>query len=92
MIVFGILGYLMREMEYPVAPLVLGVILGDILDKNLRRALILSDGSLIPFFTRPIGLVLFLFTVFTILSKMKWFKQLMTQMRSRIKSLFVKGA
>jgi putative tricarboxylic transport membrane protein len=92
MIVFGILGYLMREMEYPVAPLVLGVILGDILDKNLRRALILSDGSLIPFFTRPIGLVLFFFTLFTILSKMKWFKQLMTQMRSRIKSLFVKGA
>jgi putative tricarboxylic transport membrane protein len=36
----------------------LGIILGDILDKNLRRALILSDGSVILFFTRPICAVI----------------------------------
>ncbi|RLE11830.1 transporter [Candidatus Aerophobetes bacterium] len=77
MIFFGILGYLMREMEYPVAPMVLGIILGNILDKNLRRALILSNGSLIPFFTRPISLVIFILTVITICSKMKWFRFLM---------------
>ena len=40
MIIFGILGFFMRELEYPMAPMVLGIVLGDILDKNLRRALV----------------------------------------------------
>ena len=55
MVFFGITGYLLRKMNYPVAPLVLGIILGDLLDKSLRRSLILSDGDLTPFFTRPIS-------------------------------------
>jgi putative tricarboxylic transport membrane protein len=42
-------------MKYPMAPLVLGIILGDLLDKSLRRGLTLSDGDLTPFFTRPIS-------------------------------------
>ena len=42
------------------APLVLGLVLGDILDKSLRRGLVLTDGDLMPFFTRPISLVLWL--------------------------------
>ncbi|MBD3306520.1 transporter [candidate division KSB3 bacterium] len=88
MIVFGIIGYLMREMEYPVAPMVLGIILGDILDKNLRRSLILSDGSLVPFFTRPICLVIFLITLLTVLSKMKWFRRWISQLTSGIKAAF----
>ena len=37
------------------APLVLGIILGDLLDKSLRRGLTLSDGDLSPFFTRPVS-------------------------------------
>ena len=81
MIVFGIIGYFMREMEYPVAPMVLGIILGDILDKNLRRALILSDGELGPFFSRPICLIIVLITLLTIFSKMAWFKHLISRIR-----------
>ncbi|MDP3176376.1 MAG: tripartite tricarboxylate transporter permease [Spirochaetaceae bacterium] len=76
MIVFGLLGYILRQMEYPMAPLVLGIILGDILDKNLRRALILSSGSVEPFFTRPICLVLMLLTLFVVLSRAAWVKAL----------------
>ncbi|MEY4711866.1 MAG: hypothetical protein RIS88_1316 [Pseudomonadota bacterium] len=57
MLVFGILGYGLRQFGYPMAPLVLGIVLGDLLEKNLRRALILSDGDLVPFFTRPISAV-----------------------------------
>ena len=57
MLVFGVLGYVMRQFGYPMAPLVLGIVLGDLLEKNLRRALILSDGDLTPFFTRPISAV-----------------------------------
>jgi putative tricarboxylic transport membrane protein len=67
MIGFGLLGFVLREMKYPMAPLVLGIILGDLLDKNLRRGLVLTDGDLTPFFTRPICLVLWLITLTSIL-------------------------
>ena len=60
MIGFGLLGYVLRRFDYPLAPLVLGIVLGDLLDKNFRRGLVLSDGSLLPFLTRPISLVLWL--------------------------------
>jgi putative tricarboxylic transport membrane protein len=84
MVVFGLIGFLMKEMEYPVAPLVLGIILGGILDKNLRRALVLTEGDLTPMFTRPISLVIVLLTVFTILSKMPWFRRLMASGRDAL--------
>jgi len=75
MVVFGILGFLMKEMEYPVAPMVLGIILGDILDKNLRRALVISDGNILMLFTRPISLVIVFLIILTVLSKMPWFRR-----------------
>ena len=46
MLGFGTLIFIMRRYGYPAAPFVLGVVLGDILDKNLRRGLVLSDGEL----------------------------------------------
>lgn len=55
MLVFGLIGFGLRHYGYPMAPLVLGIVLGDLLEKNLRRALVLSDGDLAPFFTRPIS-------------------------------------
>jgi putative tricarboxylic transport membrane protein len=67
MLDFGIMGLVLREMKYPMAPLVLGLVLGPILDKSLRRGLVLSDGDLTPFFTRPISLVLWIAIVITVL-------------------------
>jgi putative tricarboxylic transport membrane protein len=67
MLAFGVLGFALREMKYPMAPLVLGIVLGDILDKNFRRGMVLSDGSLEPFFFRPISGVLAAATLATIL-------------------------
>ena len=58
MLVVGIVCFLLRRRGFPVAPFVLGLVLGDIVDKSLRRGLVLSDGSLLPFFTRPISAVL----------------------------------
>ena len=55
--IFGLVGFGLRHFGYPMAPLVLGIVLGDLLEKNLRRALILSDGDISPFFTRPISAV-----------------------------------
>jgi len=58
MLAVGVLCFLLRRRGFPVAPFVLGLVLGDIVDKSLRRGLVLSDGSLWPFFTRPISAVL----------------------------------
>lgn len=74
MAIFGLIGYAMKEMDYPVAPAVLGIILGDLLDQNLRRSLILTKGNIIPFFTRPISFVLILLILFTIISRIPWFR------------------
>ena len=67
MLFFGVVGFALRRMDYPMAPLVLGIILGDLLDKNLRRGLVLSDGDLSPFFTRPISIVFCALVILTIL-------------------------
>jgi putative tricarboxylic transport membrane protein len=67
MLGFGIVGFVLRRYNYPMAPFVLGIVLGDLLDKNLRRGLVLSDGDLTPFFTRPISAALAAICIATIL-------------------------
>jgi putative tricarboxylic transport membrane protein len=57
MILFGVVGYLFRKFEYEGAPLVLAFVLGPLLDLNLRQALLISDGSFLAFFVRPISAV-----------------------------------
>jgi putative tricarboxylic transport membrane protein len=85
MVFFGIAGFLLREMDYPMAPLVLGIILGDILDKNLRRALVLSDGNIAPFFTRPICFVLFIITLLVIVSRLPFTAKIINSIKARRK-------
>ena len=61
MLVFGLLGYLMKIYGFEPAPLVLGVVLADILEANFRRTLIMAapKGGLIPyFFTRPVAMII----------------------------------
>ncbi len=58
MLAFGILGYICHKLNFNGAPLVLGMILGPLIDFNLRRTLMLNSGSPLGFFTRPISLVL----------------------------------
>lgn len=55
MLGFGVIAYFMEEQGYPLAPLVIGLILGPMAEENLRRALIDSGGSLMPFFSRPLS-------------------------------------
>ncbi len=66
MIAIGLVAFLLRRRGYEMAPLVLGLVLGPLLDKSLRRGLVLSDGSLEPFFTRPISMGFAFVTIFTI--------------------------
>jgi putative tricarboxylic transport membrane protein len=67
MLVFGLIGFVMRELKFNMAPLILGLVLGDLLEKNLTRGLVLSSGSLLPFFTRPVCAVLSALTIFSII-------------------------
>jgi putative tricarboxylic transport membrane protein len=75
---------------------VLGLVLGPLLDKSLRRGLVLSDGSITPFFTRPIALAFALVTIFTILLYVPAFKAVVKRVTGAagagVKSLFARRA
>ena len=60
---FGAIGYVMRVLEFPPAPLLLGFVLGPLMEEHFRRALVLSQGSFEVFFTRPISLACLIFTL-----------------------------
>ncbi|MBM3554450.1 MAG: tripartite tricarboxylate transporter permease [Alphaproteobacteria bacterium] len=57
MIGFGVVGYVMKKLEFEPAPLVLAFVLGPLLENNLRKALILSQGDFSTFLSRPISAV-----------------------------------
>lgn len=75
MLLFGVLGYVLRKYQFPVAPLVLGIVLGDLMEKSLRRGLVLSDGDLLPFISRPIAAVLFAAIVITVVLRIPKVRQ-----------------
>ena len=55
MIIFGVIGYVMKKFDYEAAPLVLALVLGPIMENAVRRSLVISDGDFTVFFTRPIS-------------------------------------
>jgi putative tricarboxylic transport membrane protein len=59
----GVLGYFLSKNDYPIAPLVLGLVLGPMVENNLRRALTISNGDYSIFLTRPISLVFLIITL-----------------------------
>jgi len=65
---FGIIGFVLKELEYPVAPMVLGIILGNMVDVNFRRTMMISNGNINFILSRPIGLVLLMIFVLWIFS------------------------
>ncbi len=66
MAVFGVVGYLLRKQGVPMAPLILGFVLGDMMEQNLRRALSISDGEVGILFESPIAIVLWVLSVLMI--------------------------
>jgi putative tricarboxylic transport membrane protein len=60
---FGILGYVMEANGYPVAALVLGIVMGTMVEQSLVTSLIKSDGSILPFLNRPVAAILAAMTV-----------------------------
>lgn len=56
MFLFGLIGYLMRKLGFPLAPVVLGMVLGELIELSLRRALTVADGDVLALLTRPYAL------------------------------------
>lgn len=65
---FGLLGYGMRKLDFPAAPLVLGLVLGDGMERALRQSMMMSQGDLSILFTRPLSAVMLLLTLIIILT------------------------
>lgn len=63
MIVFGVLGYLLRKFEVPLVPVILGVLLGNAMETNLRRALTISDGEWSILWSSPLAIGLWVFAI-----------------------------
>ena len=60
---FGVIGYVMEGNGYPVAAMVLGIVMGTMVEQSFVTSLIKSDGSLLPFFERPVSAVLATLTI-----------------------------
>ncbi len=55
MILFGFVGYAFKKLDYPIAPMVLALVLGDMAESAMRQSLVMSQGSPLIFFNRPIA-------------------------------------
>jgi putative tricarboxylic transport membrane protein len=85
MIAIGIGAFLLRRRGYQMAPFVLGLVLGSVLDKNLRRGLVLTNGSLVPFFTRPVSAMLAAVTLMTMLLYVPAVRRFMQKIFARLR-------
>ncbi len=56
MVGFGLLGWVLRKLEVPMVPVILGILLGELMEKNLRRALTISDGELSVLYGSPLAM------------------------------------
>ncbi len=65
---FGLMGYLMRRLDYPAAPLILGLVLGDSMERALRQSLMMSQGDLSILVSRPISAAMLFLAVLILLA------------------------
>ena len=63
MIAFGAIGYIMKNFKYDAAPLVLALVLSPMMENSLRQSLLVSQGSFLIFFTRPISAIILIATL-----------------------------
>ncbi|MDD3937252.1 tripartite tricarboxylate transporter permease [Rhodoferax sp.] len=87
MLGFGMLAYLMEENGFPIAPTILGVVLGGMLEENFISSMIKSDGNVIAFFNRPIAGTLGVLTILV------WSMPIVMRLlrKKQIKEVYVNG-
>ena len=61
MIVFGLIGYILRRLGFPIPPFIIGLVLGELAEVNLRRSMMIGGPAI--FFTRPISLTIIIVSV-----------------------------
>jgi len=71
----GILGFLFRRYQFPIGPIILALILGPMVERNFRTALIISHGNPTIFFSRPISLIFILGTALALMSPLFLYKR-----------------
>lgn len=74
MFAFGFIGFILRQRGYPLAPMVLGILIGRMADTSLRRALLTYSADIGGMLTRPIGMVLLGIVIFTVISQIHFFR------------------
>ncbi len=89
MVIFTVMGYVLLKTGFPLTPMILGLILGPIMERSLRTAMMASAGNITPFFTRPYSLGLIILTVVS-LGLTVWFRFM--RERGKIKIGTIGGA
>jgi len=79
MLGFGVLGYLMKIYGFPVAPVILGIVLGPLLERSYRQSILMTGEDpvlfITEFFTSPISVILLLALGFSLLVSTPWWKR-----------------
>lgn len=83
MFIFGVLGYFMDKIKMPTSPLVVGLILGKMLDNSLHQSLLMSGGKWSVFLQNPISAVLLLVSAFSILQSTPLFPYIMGKIKGK---------
>jgi putative tricarboxylic transport membrane protein len=78
MTIFGILGYLMKKLDYEGAPMVLALVIGPMFENALRQSLIMSHGSFLIFFKRPISIGFLILAAFLLVSPLIFRRRVVT--------------
>jgi putative tricarboxylic transport membrane protein len=60
MLLFGVIGFFMRRYGFSLVPVIIGLILGELVEGTLRQSLVIFEGNWLMFFTRPIALTFFI--------------------------------
>ena len=79
---FGLLGYLMKLFQIPIAPMTIAMVLSSLFETNLRRSLIVSYGDVLVFFKRPVCILLFVITLLFLF---------LPQVTALVKRIFIHG-
>ncbi len=72
MVVLGVVGYILRKLDFPTAPIILGFVLAELMEQNLRRALAISDGDPRILFDSPLAIVLWVMALAVLLVPFLW--------------------
>lgn len=87
MLPVGVIAFVLGQYKFPISPLVIGLVLGGMADESLRRALMISDGSFLPMFSRPVCIILTLCILYFIVVQIPPVKRFSQKLFSRQRAL-----